>query len=332
MTKPFSFLILFFCLHIGFAQDVHLSQYYTNNMSLNPAFTGFYDGDLRFTGNYRSQWGQVGVPINTNMFSMEKHIDKYAHSFGVGILFINDRVSSYALNTNKIMLGLSYERTFADIVFRIGGQGGYVMRSSDLSGQTFPGQWNYSTGQFDETMSSGEAASTYNHGYVDVSTGLAAMKKFNSRINVTAGYGLFHLNKAKEEVFVEETFIPFRHVFTLQGALKNRNGLYIFQPRYLYMYSSGAVDMVTGINAKRKINTDLWFMLGMHFRSTVAQNDAVIAILGATYKRFDVGFSMDFNVSKLSQDGPYKSTYEISVIYTTPRIAPDKIALPCDRY
>lgn len=331
MKKTIAIIVLMFSLHSLNAQDIHLSQYYTSNTSLNPAFTGFYDGDLRFTGNYRSQWGQVNVPINTNMFSVEKRIRQYAHEFGIGLLLVNDRVSQFALNTNKAMLSLAYQKEIGGFLVRVGGQGGYVMKSSDLSGQTFPGQWNYTTGQFDESVNSGESLTSYNYSYIDINGGFSVSKKIKNKL-LTAGYALFHINRPKEDILVSGSYIPFRHVFTAQADMKSSNQLYTFTPRLLYMHASGATDMVTGINVKRKLTDDLSALVGASFRSNIAQSDALIAILGASYKRVDFAVSMDFNVSKLSQDGPYKSTYEFSIIYTTPSVSPDKIALPCDRY
>ena len=50
--------LLFFVLLLfsGKAQDIHFSQFNMSPGNLNPAFTGFFDGDVRGVANYRSQW------------------------------------------------------------------------------------------------------------------------------------------------------------------------------------------------------------------------------------------------------------------------------------
>jgi len=50
------FLVLSFQLH---AQDIHYSQFDRSPLNINPALTGLFKGDLRFIGNYRSQWNRV---------------------------------------------------------------------------------------------------------------------------------------------------------------------------------------------------------------------------------------------------------------------------------
>jgi len=38
------------------AQDPHFSQFFASPLTLNPAFTGKFDGTVRAAGNYRNQW------------------------------------------------------------------------------------------------------------------------------------------------------------------------------------------------------------------------------------------------------------------------------------
>ena len=65
--------LLITCFIIGFgltalkAQDPIFSQFYSTPMQINPALTGLFKGDLRFIGNYRSQWNKV--PVNYMTFS-----------------------------------------------------------------------------------------------------------------------------------------------------------------------------------------------------------------------------------------------------------------------
>jgi len=58
------FLALSFQLH---AQDIHYSQFGRSPLNINPALTGLFKGDIRFIGNYRSQWNKI--PVNYMTFS-----------------------------------------------------------------------------------------------------------------------------------------------------------------------------------------------------------------------------------------------------------------------
>ena len=52
--------------------DPHFSQYYIQPMTMNPAFTGAFDGDYRVSGIWRSQYGNT---LNTKGISAEKTTD-----------------------------------------------------------------------------------------------------------------------------------------------------------------------------------------------------------------------------------------------------------------
>ncbi len=47
----------------GAAQDIHFSEFYNTPLQLNPSYTGFFNGDYRFTAIYRDQWSTIGVPF-----------------------------------------------------------------------------------------------------------------------------------------------------------------------------------------------------------------------------------------------------------------------------
>ena len=41
------------------AQDPHFSQFFASPLTLNPAFTGKFDGDIRLSANHRDQWPSI---------------------------------------------------------------------------------------------------------------------------------------------------------------------------------------------------------------------------------------------------------------------------------
>ena len=47
------------------SQDIHYSQFYNAPLTLNPALTGIFRGDIRFQANYRNQWRSVPVDFVT---------------------------------------------------------------------------------------------------------------------------------------------------------------------------------------------------------------------------------------------------------------------------
>jgi type IX secretion system PorP/SprF family membrane protein len=330
MRILFIFLVLLFFSPLAFSQDVHLTQYYTSNLSLNPAFTGNYDGDVRMVANSRSQWGQVSSPIRTNMVSIEKKIDRYPDEFGLGLIFINDQVSAYYLKTNKILLSGSFQKNIRKNLIRIGVQGGMVFRTIDLGGQTFPDQWNYQLGSFDQSLPTGQANLQNSRTYPVINAGAGWTRRFG-KTKLSAGYGLFNINHPDDGFIHGGKGLPIRHVLNGSATYHISKQLSL-TPQLLYMRTAKATDFIIGANASQKVKEDLSLLLGGGYRGSTINSDAVMVIAGGTYKRFQMGFSMDFNVSDLSKYAKNKTAWEISLTYTTPSRIPGKMTIPCDRY
>src|SRR3546814_18997064 len=58
--------------HGAFAQDPHLSQYYSSPLFLNPALTGMFNGEFRLSGNQKTQWGRITNPYSRTVRSEER--------------------------------------------------------------------------------------------------------------------------------------------------------------------------------------------------------------------------------------------------------------------
>src|SRR5438309_1911526 len=76
------------------AQDIHFSQFNRSSLNLNPANTGFFDGDFRFSGIHRNQWKSVTVPYKTYSGSFDMttpYPNAENNLIGAGIVFNSDK-------------------------------------------------------------------------------------------------------------------------------------------------------------------------------------------------------------------------------------------------
>ena len=322
-------LLLVFCVN-ALAQDIHLTQYYTSNLSLNPAYTGNFEGDVKIGLNSRTQWAQVSPSIKTNMVSIEKKFLKRPNEFGLGAIIINDQVSSYFLHTNKILLSGSYQKNYKGHLIRFGLQSGIVMKNINTNEQTFPSQWNYQLGSYDPSANNNESSLKNSWSYLDVNAGVAWTHLFG-KVKLTGGYALFNINKPVEGSGTYNKAVPFRHVFNASAVYYMTSTINVL-PHLLYMNSVTATDFIVGVNATKKVTDKLGFLVGGGYRGSTQNSDAAIVVAGINYNRFAFGFSWDFNVSSLSQNARNKSAWEISLTYITPSRASNKVTLPCDRY
>lgn len=336
-----SFIAFYAISTFSIAQDIHLSQFYTSDHLLNPAKVGDFNGDYRFIGNYRNQWRQINSdPINTYIVSFDKAFHYYSHEVDAGILVAHDEFTGFNTLTTKVMLSLGYGRVIKGHKLRFGIQPGMVFRSTNLSKQTFPDQWNYNPGGanqvgfFDPSLPNQESAIKPSENYFDLNVGAQWSKRYG-KMEPKCGFALDHLTRPKDSYFTTTAQkLAMRKVFHSELNYYVSNKITI-QPKLLWMWTTKANDMVFGSNLKYNIanKTIPSVFVGTYYRHGVYRNvDAVIPVAGFSYKRFDFGFSYDVNVSTLSKNVQRPKTFEFSLIYTGASSQSKYIALPCDRY
>ncbi|MBL4708187.1 MAG: PorP/SprF family type IX secretion system membrane protein [Flavobacteriales bacterium] len=317
------------------AQEIHLSQFYTNQQNLNPALMGDYDGIYRVTLNHRNQWKQIGnSPIITSMVSFDHKFYHYTDEITAGIIVINDQVSTFGYNTSKIQLSGSYKKMIAGYELRGGLQVGLVLKSFDLGSQTFPNQWVYERGEFDGNLDNLENGLQESQNFVDFNAGFAWAKTF-SKFKAKFGFSLMHLNNPKDSYFDDKDATLGLTAIYHGSLLYRMNSTILIEPKFSYMRASKAQNTVLGVSLHNELENEFFskLQLGLLYRSGFSRNrDAIIPVVGMTYKRFDIGLSYDFNVGKLSEFSTNKGTYELSLVFTAPSFSPKKMAIPCDRY
>lgn len=331
------FLLVIILLKAAFsskAQDIHLTQFYTNQQNLNPAMVGMHDGDYRIVGNYRHQWPEINKPITTGMIAFDKKFFFFKDEIDAGIFIANDNYAPFSLNTFKIYLTGAYEKIIKGHEVRAGIQLGAAVRSTDLSSQTFPQQWVYQDGQFDQSVDNGENNIRPTQAFFDMNLGFAWSHQFK-KFKPTVGFSIFHVNRPKDTYFTEqaERLRTRQSVHVLVDVPINKT--FSAEPQFLYMWTTKVSDMVLGGHVKYHFEKSVvkHIYLGVLYRGGFGRNsDAVAPVIGGHIKNFDVGLSYDLNVSSLSAQTSQKTTFELSLVYTAPLFISKTKAIPCDRY
>lgn len=331
-TLYLSIILLIFSFPL-IAQDVHLSQFYTNHQNLNPALCGSFEGELKLSANYRNQWRQISFPITTSIIAVEKNFNLGAQRIGAGLIFINDRFPGFNLNSNKIFVTGSYEFPIQGHYLRFGVQTGIVLKSTDWGNQTFPSQWNYDLGDFDTNLGNNEPILDEALNYVDFNTGLAWSRSFTDKIQVKAGYAIFHINRPNETYLGNREKLAWRHLIHVGSRIRVAEPITI-EPEVMFMNTTRTTDLVVGTKLRYELLTmegTPSIFTGALFRTSFNNPDAIIPLIGIAYKNAELGFSYDFNISGLS-DTYNKTTYEISLTYIVQRNKATQISIPCERY
>lgn len=331
--KLLTLILTFVCVH-SYGQDIHLTQFYTNQQNLNPGMVGMYDGAYRAVGNYRHQWPEINKAITTGLVGFDKKFFFFKDEIDAGILIANDNYSGFSLNTAKIYLTGAYKKMIKGHELRAGIQLGAVIKSTDLSSQTFPEQWVYQDGIFDPSVYNGEDNLNATQAFFDMNLGFAWSHQFK-KFKPTVGFSIFHITRPKDTYFssAAERLRTRQSVQVMVDVPINSS--FTAEPKFLYMWTTKVQDMVLGGNVKYHIKNAMVknVYLGVLYRGGFGRNsDAVAPVVGFHIKNFDVGVSYDVNVSKLSAQSNQKTTFELSLIYTAPLFIPKNLTIPCDRY
>jgi type IX secretion system PorP/SprF family membrane protein len=172
-------LFLLFVLTVAFAkaQDVHYSQFYYSPFTLNPALAGSMDGQYRFGGIYKNQWGSITSPYVYSTPSISGDVKLfnggYNYNFlGLGLMLLNDRSGDGNLTNLTAMLSASYHQQLdkeGNYHIAIGLMGGIVQKKIDFANLDFYDEF---TG-LDFGGITSEHFDYYQIAYPDFSTGLS---------------------------------------------------------------------------------------------------------------------------------------------------------------
>jgi type IX secretion system PorP/SprF family membrane protein len=246
-------------------------------------------------------------------------------------LVANDVVSDVNLSSSKIALSGAYQINKNDHLIRAGLQTGLSFRQSNFGQQTFPDQWNYSLGIFDQNLSNSELSLSPSYLFLDVNLGVSWTKIYN-KWKLNAGLAAFHLNRPKNG-FVDggsDLRLPVRKTINVRADYLFSDRITL-TPNMLLTMTAKTQNLLLGLMGKYDITKDLYVGLAVSYRGEAVVSDALIPTFMLGYKRLQLGFSNDYNISSLSDKTSKKSSYELSVIYTTPSATPSRIAIPCQR-
>jgi len=333
IVKILSFIILVNVPRV-YSQDSHFSQFFSNSLALNPALTGNFIGDWRVSGNYRNQWRNIAIPYNTYSFGYDRMFYPENHRVGGGVFLVNDNSGDAALNVTRLYLSGSYYRDINNNDLSAGIQVGYVFKSYNYSGATFPSQFDMTQGYFNSNLPSGELGIGERLSYLDINIGASWRKKikiFEPRV----GLSLFHLNVPKESYYNFNTRVPLKILFHAKMPTDLSDNMYL-APGLVYIRQRNASEMLLGSDLGFRFrgnftNVDKAFT-GIYFRDgIVRQADAIIVMAGAQAGRLDVILSYDFTVSPLGVVTNNRGAFEISFIYRSISTILNSYSIPCER-
>ena len=311
-------LIIILGSHSIKAQDPHFTQYYAAPMLMNPALTGFFNGDVRVSGCYRSQWPSIQYPYITGTVSVDanafKSYIKDGDIMGVGFTGLFDKTNNGGLKTNSLSTSFSFHKLLdAQGINRlgIGAMATYNTRLLDYSKLIFGQQ--LTTQGFDERLPTGESSNGFATNYLDYSVGIL----YSAITDVSSFYcgaSMYHFNQPTESFNGPEHIIKPRIVANAGGYF-NVGELNKFFMSAAYMKSEYSNDLIFGVAFSKTLSQiadeNYNLILGTWYR----YNDAFAPYVGIEYKNLRGAISYDVNVSKLQTASNFRGGFELSLSY-----------------
>ncbi len=329
------FLWMGFSFHLN-AQDLHLSQQLASPIFINPANTAKSDYDWRISDNYRTQWRSLGEPFITNIVSADKKLYIANQILGIGGLLINDKSGDGKLTNFSVYLNGSYQKTIREFKIRLGVGVGYINKSFDVSGLTFPEQYDRTQGGFNQQLSNQESFASSQLNYIDVNWGLTIERQLNDKILVGVGLTNYHTNQASESFFdVNQNKKPSFYNYQIFGNYKLNSEREIIGFMN-YNFESKASQLMLGADLKSYLDNhpqkiEYW-LAGLYMRSGFSRNfDAAILKAGLGFNRIEAGVSYDFTLSPLRKVAAYRGALELSLILKGPTSLLKFNTIPCER-
>lgn len=311
-------------------QDIHFSQFYMSPLNLNPALTGVMECNSRFVGNIRNQWASVlgSSAYNTMSFGYDQKVPVgRSDYFGIGGSVFGDIAGDLRFGVMQAKLHFAYTKKMAGTRKK----SHYLSIGADIGF----GQWaireNVENWRWAGTSPGSIGGTDFLYG--DISAGLLWFSNFDEKTSLYAGVAAAHLNQPN---------------VSFNGSVENLDAKYTFHAGGTMPLGSSMslvpniVALLQGIHNQLNLGTSLRFHLGsqisgrqsweagLWYRLSNSQyasvddvgnaksglhSDALIFATRFDTGSYGIGFSYDYNISKLQNGGTLNGSFELSLVY-----------------
>jgi len=297
-----------------------------NPIYLNPALTGNFNGDWRFTGNQKSQWGSVSRPYNTFALSVENKEQILIPNLYFALNMYNDVAGDGNFRTNEFNFTTAYQYfVSSDSVHSVTAalQLGFNNKNINFSLLSFDNQFNGY--KYDPSLPTNESFLIAKFTNFNLASGIVYKYQPENRKEIVAGLGFFNMTTPKQSFFGNTAILRDRRlVFHAKGIYK-LNYEWDLQPGFFTQFQGKYKEIVFGSNVryiyKDRKGEFIAPYAGLWFRN----RDALNLIVGAYYNNWIAGISYDINVSKLVPASNVRGGLEFSVQYIMHVFKPKKI-------
>ncbi|RQO29990.1 hypothetical protein DBR32_13845 [Taibaiella sp. KBW10] len=327
------------------AQDVHFTQFNASPLTINPAFTGAFQGEYRVSAVYRDQWRSAlgTAAFKTYAVSVDMplirdiSVDDYLAG---GLQLYNDRAGDGNLNNFSGLASIAYHKFLGNegkMALTVGLQGGYSSKNLDLSKLYFAGDFN--EGGWNQGIDPTWGNLNNRVGSWVVNAGLAWSHAASDKFSYTLGVGANNLTQPLESFqkqrATKDVGLGIR--YTAQaGAVIGVSERFSIRPAFLYQSQAAATELVGGAEVHYKLGDEYMFpgAPAIYAGGWYRYQDAAMMTLGVEFKGFRIGAGYDFNTSALKSSTGGNGGFEVMLRYiaASPIESARKLLYPCGRF
>ncbi|MEO6668088.1 MAG: PorP/SprF family type IX secretion system membrane protein [Ferruginibacter sp.] len=334
MRKYFVFIFALMLTGIAKAQDPHFSQFFASPLTLNPAFTGKFDGKWRLAANHRDQWPSIPKAYVTTSASVDFPILKKMvpenDVFGIGVSGVSDASANSALKLNYGSLSLSYHKALDENGYNTIGAGFQATYSSmvlDITKLTFEDeltQNGFANGTTMDILTNGNTQS-----YFDLNAGVLYSGSTNGENNYYLGVSMYHINRPKV-TFKKDNWYLTSRLTVHGGASLPISDVVGVNLSAIYQAQNKASETLFGGALALNANSDNINPTNVFLGAWMRINDAIIPYVGLEFMGLRIGASYDINISSLKAATGNRGGSEISIIYIKRK--QESKGIPCPRF
>ncbi len=320
------------------AQDPHFSQFFSSPLTLNPAFTGKFNGQWRVAANHRDQWPSVPKAYVTTSASIDFPIMKNSlpegDVFGIGFSGLSDASANNALKLNYGSASLSYHKAIDENGYNTigaGFQATYSSMSLDISKLTFEDelqQNGFAQGTSAEYIGTNPLTGN-NRSYFDVNAGVLYSGSTDGYNNYYVGVSAYHINRPKVSFKDENWNLTNRLTVHAGGYFPigdmtnvNVSVIHQIQNKSSETVLGGAISLTANNNQENPTN--------VYIGSWLRVKDAIIPYIGLEFGGVRIGATYDINISDFKAASGNRGGSEFSIIYIMNRTVGKGI--PCPKF
>ena len=313
------------------AQDMHLSQSFSNPLYINPAFAGTSDCG-RIGVAYRNQWPNIGGGFSLATVTYDQYI-KALHG-GIGAYVNADFQGGGTFRDITAAFMYAFRAQLGGKLFlTLAVEGSYSNRYVNWNSLTFPDQYDPFLGLVQGRPTQENLPNTpMSKHHADVAAGLMLYGEY-----FYVGFSASHLTRP-DIGFMAKYRMDMKFSAQAGGMIYFRNSYgerhserdFSLSPNIIYIQQGKFTELNYGL-----YGNFYPFVAGLWFRQSFSNPDAVIFLFGGEFKGIRLAYSYDLTVSKLTARSG--GSHEISLGFRLPcakqrSVRREIMPVPCPKF